>query len=84
MYYVYFLKSVNRNRFYVGYTTDLRKRFEKHNNKRVKSTAFYAPWELVYYEAYRDKLIATKRESELKIHAVKENLLSRLGLKSQQ
>jgi putative endonuclease len=79
MYYVYCLKSLNFWRFYIGYSTDLRARFEKHNNKEVLSTKPHAPWDLVYYEAYKEKLVATKREKQLKLHAAKEDLLIRLG-----
>ena len=36
------------------------------------------PWILVYYEAYRNKKDATKREKLLKMHAVKDELRSRI------
>jgi len=66
MYYVYLLKSTNTDKLYFGYTTNLKKRFIEHNSHEVKSTSPYAPWELVYYEAYSDEELARDREKKLK------------------
>ena len=67
MYYVYFLQSkTNYKRTYVGYTTDLRKRFKKHNSKLVQSTKPYCPWKLIFYEAYISKKDAKRREQYFK------------------
>lgn len=82
MYYVYLLRSLKWNRFHVGYSTDLKRRFLEHNAGRVGSTKFYKPWELVYYEAYKNKLTVTKREKQLKNHAVKLDLIERLGFEA--
>jgi putative endonuclease len=79
MFYVYILRSTIDGRVYVGYTTDLRNRYRLHNLGKVKSTKAYKPWKLVYYEAYKGKLDATKREKELKLHSAKGALLKRLG-----
>jgi len=78
MYYVYILQSAIKKNIYVGYTNDLKARFKLHNSGKVKSTKAYCPWTLIYYEAYRGKLDATKREKQLKMHAAKNELLSRL------
>ena len=74
MFYVYVLKSNVNGDLYVGSTQDLRERFRLHNNGKVKSTKVNKPWTLVYYEAYKSKEDATKREFELKIHAAKNRL----------
>lgn len=74
MYYVYILSSTKLERLYIGRSDDLRTRFETHNAGKVKSTKAYRPWILVYYEAYRSKKDATKREIQLKNHAAKENI----------
>ena len=73
MYYVYVLKNKINGDLYVGYSDNLKKRFEEHNKGRVKSTKNFIPWTLIYYEAYRDKRDATKRERNLKEHKVKED-----------
>jgi len=74
MFYVYILKSGKNGDIYVGYTADLRKRFQIHNQGKVKSTKGLRPWGLAYYEAYRSKQDATKRERQLKEHKPKKEL----------
>jgi len=66
MYYVYILKSQKTGKAYTGYTTDLRKRLESHNNASNRSTKPGIPWELIYYEAYKNRSKAIERESKLK------------------
>lgn len=53
MYYVYVLKSQKNGSLYIGYTDDLKRRFEEHNNLKSQSTKYKAPFEIVYYEAYK-------------------------------
>lgn len=74
MYYVYLLKSLKNGDIYVGFTSDLKIRFELHNNKRVQATKANIPWRLVYYEAYSGKGDATKREKQLKKHRAKQDI----------
>lgn len=67
MYYVYVLQSLkDKDWFYKGSTTCLKRRILQHNNKECPSSAPYAPLRLVYYEAYLNECIARKRESTLK------------------
>lgn len=65
-YYVYILQSKKKDFLYVGFTKDLRKRFQEHNNKEELSTKHYAPFELVHYEAYKNEKDAKRREKYLK------------------
>lgn len=65
MYYVYLLKSKSSG-IYIGYTNDLKKRLKHHNNGYGMSTKNGAPWELVYYESYKNREDATNREKMLK------------------
>jgi putative endonuclease len=51
MYYTYVLQSEVDNQFCVGYSEDLKLRFEKHNNGYIYSTKNRRPLKLVYYEA---------------------------------
>lgn len=78
MHYVYILKSEVDGRIYVGFSSDLRARLLRHNSRRVRSTKAYAPWKLIYYEAYRAKGDATKREKQLKMHAPKNDLIDKI------
>jgi len=64
MYYVYLIKSLNKNWVYTGSTENLRKRFQEHNSGQVKSTKACKPFQLIYYEAYKNKNDAKKRELE--------------------
>jgi len=66
-YYVYVLRSQKDGRWYIGFTEDLRKRFKEHNEGKFTSwTKGRGPFELIYYEAYRDKADALSREKQLK------------------
>ena len=79
MYYVYMLMSLDtKEEFYLGYTKDLKKRVERHNNGKNKSTKG-RKWELVYYEAYLTSGYAKKREDKLKRNRrMKQLLLKRI------
>ena len=66
MFYVYLLYSVKLSKWYVGYTHNLRRRFEEHNRRGNKFTDYGIPWKLIYYEAYLTKNLALSREKQLK------------------
>ena len=68
MHYVYLLKSIKKQFLYVGTTVDLKRRFAEHNLGKSFATKAYAPFKLVYYEAYADKKDADLRERMLKHH----------------
>ena len=66
MFYTYVLQSENDEKFYVGFTKDLKLRFEQHKNGFVESTKDRRPLKLVYYEACSNKEDALHREKYLK------------------
>ena len=66
MFYLYVLKSFVDNKLYIGSTNDLKRRFKEHNTGQSKSTKPRAPFELIYYEAYKSKKDALTRERKLK------------------
>ncbi|MEK7071455.1 MAG: GIY-YIG nuclease family protein, partial [Patescibacteria group bacterium] len=66
MYYVYILKSKKDNLLYIGYSTDLKKRFSEHQNGNVRSTKPRRPFELIFYEAYKSSKDAKRREMYFK------------------
>lgn len=68
MHYLYLLKSINFDFIYIGTTSDLKRRFSQHNNKEEIATKAYAPYELIYYEAFKSKKDALIREKKLKHH----------------
>ena len=66
MFYVYILESKKNRELYIGFTSNLKKRFKEHNQGLNFSTKTARPWKLVYYEACVDKDDATRREGYLK------------------
>jgi len=66
-YYVYVLRSIKYpDKLYIGSTHDLKARIAKHNRGVNFSTRPYAPWRLIFYEAYLYKEDAIRREKYLK------------------
>jgi putative endonuclease len=78
MYYTYVLQSEKDHRFYVGFTNDLKLRFEQHDKGLVESTTDRRPINLIYYEACLSQADATKREKYLKTYHGKMYLKNRL------
>jgi putative endonuclease len=66
MNYAYILKSDRDGRFYIGQTNNLEERLRRHNNGQVKSTKNRRPLRIIYFESYKTKNEALKRESYLK------------------
>ena len=74
MFYVYVLQAEADQRFYLGYSSDLKRRVEAHNRGKNKSTK-YSKWRLVYYEAYLSERYARQREASLKRNERMRSLL---------
>lgn len=75
MYYVYIIKSSHKNWFYVGFTSDIVRRFYEHNFGSNRSTKPYRPFELVFVQIIENRLLARDLEKYLKIKFNKEALL---------
>ena len=65
-YYTYILKSLKNNSLYIGYSSDLKKRFERHNKGLNKATKPFIPYKLIHYEAFLNRVDAKRREVYLK------------------
>ena len=78
MFYVYILKSKNKNFIYTGFTSNLKRRFHEHNNKEELSTKYFVPFDLIHYEAYKNKKDALRREIYLKTTKGKTTLRTML------
>ena len=63
---VYILFSENKNRFYIGFTSNLEERVIRHNQKSNGFTGNVNDWKVVYTENYSTKEIAQKRELQIK------------------
>jgi putative endonuclease len=66
MFYVYVLESLKDEKFYTGFTEDIKRRIDEHNSGENISTARRRPLKLVYYEAFCDKNDALRRERYFK------------------
>jgi len=78
MYYTYVLHSRKDRNFYVGYTENLKLRFEQHTKGKVESTKDRRPLKLIYYEACLNKKDAMHREKYLKTYLGRMFLKNRL------
>ena len=66
MVYVYVLKSKKDSGLYIGFTSDLKKRFKEHNSGYSKSTKSRIPFKLIYYESFINISDTRAREIYLK------------------
>jgi len=78
MYYVYILLSQKDDKWYTGYTNDLKRRFEEHNKGLNYATTKRRPFKLIYYEACIDEDDARAREEYLKSGMGKRYVKNRL------
>jgi putative endonuclease len=78
MFYTYVLQSEKDGNLYIGFSKDLKLRFEQHASGRVESTRDRRPLKLIYYEATLVRDDAIRREKYLKTHYGKMFLKKRL------
>lgn len=67
-FYVYLLRSKKDGSIYIGCTSSLHKRLREHKEGKVYTTRKMLPVELMYFEAYKSKKDAFKREKKLKYY----------------
>ena len=66
-YFVYMLKSLGKESVtYVGYTNDLKKRINLHNNNKGAKFTRGRKWKLIYKEKLNSKKEAISREYYIK------------------
>ena len=66
MFFTYILQSEKSSRYYIGSTENLDKRLIIHNSGKVKSTRNKGPWVLKYFEQFKTRTEAVRRELEIK------------------
>ncbi len=66
MYTVYILHSLKDSSHYIGYTSNITDRLQRHNEGRSRFTRSKMPWKLVYSEEYESRQEAMKRERQIK------------------
>lgn len=73
--WVYGLYSVAHDKLYVGESADPVDRFRSHNELATKGwTVAYRPWVVLYLEECDDRIVARRREKQLKSGAGREYL----------
>jgi len=77
-YYTYVLLSKKDNKFYTGFTDNLKRRINEHNSGKVESTKFRRPLEIIYFEGCRNKSDALHREKYLKTTYGKRYIKNRI------
>ncbi len=78
-YFVYIIASKNKNKTisYVGYTTNLIRRVEKHNNGKGAKFTRGRKWELIFKKRYMSKKKAMKEEYKLKKNYLLRNKIKK-------
>jgi len=65
-YFTYILQSEIDGSCYIGSTSNIERRLEKHNFGHSPYTSKKKPWKVIYYEEFDSKNEAIKREKFLK------------------
>jgi putative endonuclease len=78
VFYVYVLRSESDSGFYIGFSTDLKRRLAEHTRGAAFATKSRGPWKLIYYEAYTEREDAEGREKFLKSGAGRRLLRAQL------
>jgi len=66
MYYTYVLWSKEDHKFYIGYTADIERRINEHENGQSHTTSRLSSPALIFYEAFFSKEDAVRRERYFK------------------
>ena len=66
MAFVYILRSLKSNTYYVGSTNDVMRRLKQHNFGNVTSTKYKRPYKLVFYQEFLDLNKAKNIERKIK------------------
>ena len=74
MFYTYVLKSLKDGKFYIGFSSNLRRRMKEHKTGGSKSTKCRLPFKLLYYEAHTSEEDARRREKYFKTDKGKSSL----------
>ena len=74
MFTVYILRSLKDNKRYIGFTENLERRIQEHNNGFVKSTKNRRPLKLIHFENFEDKQEAQNKERFYKTGLGRESL----------
>jgi len=71
----YILFSKSKNKYYVGSTNDIIRRFAEHNGRQTKSTKFGVPWIIVFEKEFSTKSEAMDLEMKIKRRGISRFLI---------
>jgi putative endonuclease len=74
MFVVYIIYSSSLNRYYVGSTDNLEKRFSEHNSGKGNYTSKGIPWILVHSVVCNSRIDAVNLEMRIKKRGIKRYL----------
>lgn len=74
MHYTYILRSQKDQKLYIGHTDNLKRRLAEHNSGLEQSTKSRRPFELIFYEAFKNQYDAIRRERYFKTARGKSSL----------
>jgi putative endonuclease len=77
---VYILYSNTSSRYYVGQTSDINQRLERHNQGRVKSTKYGIPWEVVLQLDVSTRSEAMVLEKQIKKRGARQYIEKHFGV----
>lgn len=65
-YFVYILRNLTTDRYYIGSTNNLERRIAEHNRGNNRSTRQKGVWQLIYFEEYSNRIDSQRRERQIK------------------
>tara|TARA_Y100001958_G_C21057826_1_gene421712 strand:- start:533 stop:772 length:240 start_codon:yes stop_codon:yes gene_type:complete len=74
-------KKLDKFISYVGYTNNLKRRLNAHNNGKGAKFTRGNKWKLIYYEIFSNKTNALKREYSLKKDRKLRNYIKKITIK---
>jgi len=65
-FFIYILYSLTKDKFYIGFTSNLEERIIRHNQKSKGFTGNTNDWKMMYSESFATKSEALAREKQIK------------------
>jgi putative endonuclease len=75
----YIIYSKTLDKFYIGFTSDMVSRLQRHNQKGKGFTGNENDWQLVYKEEFSSKTEAYSREREIKSWKSRKKIIELIG-----
>ena len=66
MHYLYLIESKRYDKYYIGQTSDLDDRIQRHNENRCKYTKGKGTWDIVDFKVFQNRRDAVIEEKRLK------------------